>query len=252
MDLAENIYFSLIGVFAAVLILLMLLIFRRTKKIGIVLFAVIIFGYGGYYVYFQTHKESQHENRYEQIDLYLKEQYLDRTFTIRLNHYEKGQVVGEFYVNDIETPEIGVTLYIDKEGIITQTSWWSKDENLTQQEIWRTIKLQHIDAYTLDSEIPTITKEDEWINDEITAFALTINDLPAIALFNYSQTDYGLIAFKESAQEGLITIEEKDYIFIYADEQYPEKTVKFDLENGTEFSLNIEQHKGRLIVEERP
>jgi len=251
MSPSENIYFFLIGIPVVVAIIFIWLIFRKRKKIAIVFSSMLVIVYVGYYTYYPTLKENQHAMRYEQVDSYLTEKYPDGIFTISPKQYEEGHRVGDFYVNDIETPRIGATLHVDKEGLVAQTSWWSNSDNPTQREVWRTIEFSYGESYTLDKKIADITKEDEWINGELTAFALTINDIPAIALFNYSREGYGLVELKEEERDGFAIMEESGYIFIYVDERYQGETITVNLENGKEFSLNVQQQKGQLIVEKQ-
>ena len=101
----------------------------------------------------------------------------------------------------------------------------------------------------LDKDIADITKEDEWIDGELTAFALTINGLPAIAIYNYSKEGYGLLELQQEEHEGFVVIEESEYAFIYVDERYQGETITVNLENNKEYTLNVHQQKGRLIVE---
>ncbi len=81
------------------------------------------------------------------------------------------------------TPTMGMTLHVGKEGQVTQVGTWSKNEYPTHQELWREIEF----IYGKSKEISKITKQDEWKDGELTAFALTItiDDIPAIAIFNY-------------------------------------------------------------------
>lgn len=222
-------------------------IFRRRKKTAIVLSSVLVIGYVGYYTYYPTLKENTHAKRFEHVNSYLAEKYPNRTFMITPEHYEEGYMVGEFRVNDIETPMIGATLHVDKRGAVTQTGSWEDSAYPTQREVWKTLEFIYGEFYTLDKEIPNITKEDEWIEDELIAFALTINDIPAIALFNYSSDAYSLIDLKEGERDGFVVMEEKGDLFIYVDEQYHEDTITVNLENGEELTVNVQQQKGLIV-----
>ena len=201
MSPGENIYFFLIGVPVVAAIMLIWFIFRKRKRLAIVFTSVLVIGYIGYYAYYPTLNMNKHAKGYGQVVHYLTEKYPGRMFTISPEHYEPGYKVADFNVNDSETPMIGVTLRSDKEGQVTQTSYRSNFDYPTQQELWREIKFIYGEPYTLDKDIADISKEDEWMDGELTAFALTINDMPAIALYNYSKAGYGLLELKQEKHE---------------------------------------------------
>ncbi|MBO1909972.1 hypothetical protein J4G37_34955, partial [Microvirga sp. 3-52] len=96
-----------------------------------------------------------------------------------------------------------------------------------------------------------ITKIDEWIDGELTAFALTIDDMPAIALFNYSKAGYDLLELQEGEREGYVIIEREGYVFIYADERYQGRKVSANLVNNKQFTFNVDEQKGQLIIEKQ-
>ncbi|MBM6617176.1 hypothetical protein [Bacillus suaedaesalsae] len=248
MSPGENIYFFLIGVTVLIVIMFIWLIFRNRKKWGIVLTIVLVIGYVGYYVCYPTIKVNTHTKRYEQLIDYLTEKYPDKEFTILPKHYEEGHRVGQFDVNDIETPTIGVTFRIDEERQVTQIGTWSNREDPAQQELWREIEFIYGDPYSLDKEFAEIIKQDVWIDGELTAFALTIDDMPAIALFNYSSGGYGLLELRKGEHEGFVAIEEEGYVIIYIDERFQGEMVTIHLENGEEYTVNVDQHKDRLYV----
>ena len=251
MSPSENIYFFLIGVPVVAAIMFIWLIFRKRKKVAIVFTSMMVIGFVSYYAYYPTLKVNKHAKLYEQVILYLTEKYPDKMFAISPEQYELGYTVGDFNVNDIETPKIGVTLRVDKEGQVVQTGWWSNSNHPTQQELWREIEFNYDGPYTLDKGIADITKEDEWIEDELTAFALTINSMPAIALFNYTKGGYGLLELQQEEHEGFVVIENSGYVFIYVDERYQGETVTVNLEDGREYILNVNRQKGQLIVEKQ-
>ncbi|WP_252503995.1 hypothetical protein [Sporosarcina sp. Marseille-Q4943] len=249
MSPGELIYFLLIGVAILPVILVIWLVFRRRKKLAIVLTSVLVIGYAGYYAYYPTLKVNTHEKRYEQLIDYLERDYPNKEFTIVPKKYEEGYTVGQFAVNDRQTPKTGMTLRVNKKGQVTQIGTWSKQEYPKQQDLWQEIEFMYGEPYTLDKEKIEITKQDEWIDGKLTAFALTIDDMPSIALFTYSREGYGLLDLKQGAREEFVFIEEEGYVFIYIDERYQGETVTFQLKNGEVFSLNTNQNKGKLIVE---
>ncbi|WP_226671118.1 glucosyltransferase domain-containing protein [Metabacillus litoralis] len=248
MSPSENIYFLLIAIIVFVVILFIWWIVRKRKKLAVVLTSLLIIGFAGYYAYYPTLKSNTHTERYNTVIEYLVENYPDRKFQVLPKEYEAGYRVGEFRVNDIKTPSFGVSLSVDEEGSVMQTSNWSNQEYPKQKELWRELEFIYGENYTLDKEIAEITKQDEWIDGELTAFALTIDDTPAIALFEYSKGGYSLLELQEAANEGYVYIEEEGFVFIYIDDHHEEEIVTISLENGEEFVLNVNQSKGKLIV----
>ncbi|WP_342505338.1 hypothetical protein [Sporosarcina sp. FSL K6-2383] len=251
MSPSEIISFLLIGAAVIVAIVVFWFIFRKRIKFAIALTAVLVIGYIGYFIYYPTLKVNTHAKRYEQVMEYLTEKYPDKEYSVSPEHYEKGYSVGEFNVNDVETPTMGVTLRVDRKGQVTQILTWSNLGYPAQQELWRKIEFFYGETYTLDKDIADVTKEDEWINGELTAFALTIDEMPAIAFYNYSKASFSLLGLELGEREGFVVLEEDGYLFIYVDKRYERETITGILENGKEFMLNIDQKKGRLIVEKQ-
>ncbi|WP_078547939.1 hypothetical protein [Litchfieldia alkalitelluris] len=251
MSPSENIYFLLIGVSVSVVIIFICLLLKKRVRWAIALTSVLVIGYVGYYVSYPTIKGNMHDDRYDQVIEYLLEKYPDKKFTIFPKHYEEGHAVGEFDVNDTETPTMGVTLRVGKEGQVTQIGTWSNGDYPIQQELWKEVQFFHGEDYTLSKKIAKITKQDEWIDGELTAFALTVDDLPAIALFNYSDEGFGLLEFKQGEREEFVYVEEADYLFVYIDERYQEEFITIQLKNGEETTLSVNQHKGQMIVKNR-
>ncbi|MEG0473115.1 MAG: hypothetical protein RR588_12350 [Solibacillus sp.] len=228
MNPAENIYFFLLG-------------------FG-VLFAIVI-GFAVYYMYFPTIKKNTHAERFQQIQVYLEETYPEKQFAITPQQYEPGYTVGDFEINDLNTPLIGVTLRVHKDGDVSQIATWSKEDYPTQQELWRVIEFHYGEMYSLDKEMGKFIHKDHWIEGELTAFALTINDVPSIALFNYSNGGYSLLELKEGERGKFVSVELDGYLFIYIDENYQGELVTIETTAGKQFTLNAPEQKGRLIVE---
>lgn len=249
MSPSELIYFFIIGFALVFTITILWFIFRKKRRVAIVLTSILVLGFIGYVLYFPTLKTNKHSEAYGIVSDYLDENYPNRVFTIRQEHYEAGLTVGDFDVNDIETPTIGVTLSVNKDKV-NEIGTWSNLEYPTQHELWRELQLYYGSPYSLNKNLAEITKMDEWINGELTAFALTIDDKPAIALFNYSRAGYSLLELQEGEHEGYVIIEKEGYVFIYADERYQGKTVANSV-NSKAFTFNVEQQKGQLIIEKQ-
>lgn len=251
MSPGELIYFSTIGFVVIFASIGLWFIFRKRKNIAITLTGILVIGYIGYILYYPTLKMNTHLEAYEKVSEYLETKYPDKAFTIAPKHYEKGITVGNFDVNENETSRMGVTLRVDKEGQVIQIGTWSNLEYPTQEDLWQVIEFTYGEPYSLDKKRIDIIKKDEWIDGELTAFALTIDDLPAIALFNYSKAGYGLLELQEGERGGYVIIEKEGYVFIYADERYQGKTVSANLVNRKEFTFNVDQQKGQLIIEKQ-
>jgi hypothetical protein len=114
MSPSEYIYFFLIGFTVLAVIMFIWLIFRKQKKWAIALTSVLVISYAGYYIHYPTLKVSMHAERYEQVMDYLAVNYPDKEYTILPKHYEEGYTVGNFQVNDIETPTSGVTFRVNE------------------------------------------------------------------------------------------------------------------------------------------
>lgn len=240
---SEVISFFLIGMIILVIIFFVWILFRKRKKWAAAITMILVIGYVSYYFYYPVLKVNTHAKRYEQLTVYLTKNYPNRQFNIEPIHYEEGYRVGDFQVNDVKSPNIGVTLRVDDKGQVKQLGTWSKNEYRHNKSIFSFRK-----TYTLDKEIPKISKQDEWIDGELTVFALMMDDLPAIAIFQYySSGDYKFLELQQGEQEGFVSLEKDDYLFIYIDERYRGEKVTIQKENGEEYSVNAVENKGRLF-----
>jgi len=222
----ELISFMGLGIVVFIVILFIFFILCKRKKLAIALTIPLIISYVSYFIFFPTIQENTHAKRHQQLEDYLSATYPDKHFTISPQHFEQGVNVGDFKVHHLDTPEIGVTLRVKKDGSVSQVSTWTNSDYLTQQELWRVLQTNLLGDYALDKEIPEIKKIDTWIDGELTVFALTVDDQPAIAIFTYSNAGYSLIDVIEGTREQPVTAEYEHYVFTY----------------------NALEQKGRLIV----
>ncbi|MGE7021676.1 hypothetical protein [Solibacillus cecembensis] len=248
MNPAENIYFFLLGFGVLFAIIVICFIFQKRKKMAIVISIAFVIGFAGYYCYYPTIKMNTHAERFQQIQAYLEETYPDKQFAISPQHYEPGYIVGEFEINDMKTPSMGVTLRVNKDGNVSQIATLSNTEYPTQQELWREIEFYYGETYSLDKEMVELTNKDYWIDGELTAFALTINDVPSIAIFNYSTAGYSLLELKEGERGKFVAAELDGYLFIYIDDNYEGELVTIHTGAGNQYTLNALEQKGKLIV----
>ncbi len=215
---------------------------------AIVTSIAIVIGFAGYYMYYPTIKKNTHTERFQQIQVFLEKTYPDKQFAITSQHYESGYIVGDFEISDLNTPLMGVTLRVHKDGHVSQIATWSKLDYPTQQKLWRVIEFYYGETYSLDKEIGEFTRKDHWIDGELTVFALTINDVPSIAIFNYSTAGYSLLELKEGERGKFVSVELDGYLFIYIDENYEGELVTIHTEAGNQYTLNAQEQKGKLIV----
>lgn len=249
MNLAESIMFSAAGSILLMIIAASWLIFRRKKKIALIITAVIAISYIGYYMYYPTGQKNMHAKRYDQLTAYLAETYPGDAFTVRPKQYEKGIQAGEFTVNRKETPEIGVTLHVDKAGTVKQTNYFTAGGILPQDELWKDLILYGNEWYTLDTELPEVVKKDSWTDGGLTVFAVTIGGKPVIALYTYSKEASGLLKAEEGEENGAAAVEYDGRLFVYADEAYEGSTVTVKLSSGFEKAVSVADRKGQLITE---
>ena len=211
----EMISFMLLGIGLLIVILFIFFILRKRKKLAVALTIPLLIGYVSYYMFFPTIQENTHAKRYQQLEAYLSTTYPEKHFVITPQHFEQGGNVGDFEVYHLDTPEIGVTLRVKKDGSVSQVSTWTNSDDSTQQELWQNVQTIFLGDYTLDNEIPDIKHVDTWIDGELTVFALAIYDQPAIAIFTYSPAGYSLIDVTEGTREHPVTAEYENYVFTY-------------------------------------
>jgi len=244
----DLISFMLLGIGVLIVILFIFFILRKRKKLAIVLTIPLIISYCGYFIFFPTIQENTHAKRYQQLEAYLSTTYPEKHFVISPQHFEQGVNVGDFEVHHLDTPEIGVTLRVKKDGSVSQVATWTNSDYPTQQELWRNLQTNFLGDYALDKEIPEIKKIDTWIDGELTVFALTIDDKHSIAIFTYSNAGYSLLEVTEGERGEIVTAEYENYMFIYIDEHYAEDTATIHLKSGDTYSINVFEQKGQLIV----
>lgn len=96
MSPGELIYFLAIGFVVIAASIVLWFIFRKRKKLAIMLASILVIGYIGYLLYYPTLKTNTHTEAYETVGEYLGKSYPDKEFTITPKHYEEGFTVGDF------------------------------------------------------------------------------------------------------------------------------------------------------------
>lgn len=250
MNAGDNIYFFLIAIGVLTVISIVGFMLRKRKKAAIMVSLVLVACYIGYYAYFPTLQEQRHAERYQQLEAYLETTYPDKQLSISPKHYAAGERVGEFQVYDTKTPKMGVVLRVDQGGQVAQVATWTNGDVPMQQDVWQELVFSYGDVYSLDKEMPDITKEDMWFDGELSVFALMINGIPSIAIYHYSNEGYGLVELKEGNSGEFVTAEVDGRLFIYIDQHYPKEMITIHLASGASRTLQIPEQKGQLIVED--
>lgn len=245
----ENIYFILAALVLIFVIVLVFLAFRKRRGPALIIASILVLAYVSFYIYYPYFKKNIHADRYEKLTEYLAVEYPDREFMIVPEKYEEGIFVGHFMVNEESSPELGVELKVDRKGRVHQTSSWSNYDNLSQEEVYRSLVGNYFLNYSLEDEIPEVKKIDQFIDGSLTAFAVTINENPFLAIFNYTEDAYSLEAFKEGEAGNYTSLEHENYIFVYAEESFPEDQVSISLEGGDQLELDLVGKKGSLLIE---
>lgn len=245
---SELIYFMALGIVVLLVIAILFFILRKNKKLAMIVAAPFAVLYVGYYLYYPTLQENIHSARFEQLQAYLQATYPEEQFTIYPRELELGVEAGNFMVNNVNTPALGVDYRVKKDGSVVQISTWTNTNFPTEQNLWETVQYNHKGSYTLDDELPVIEKKDSWTEDDLTVFALTINDEPSIAAFHYATGGYSAYPVVEGAAGGIVHATVEQYEFFYIDEHFREQTAKVQLANGEWKELNVAKLKGQLVV----
>ncbi|MDZ5712804.1 hypothetical protein [Jeotgalibacillus haloalkalitolerans] len=221
-------------------------ILRKKRKAAMSISILLIIVYAAGYVYYPVYKEQTHAKRYSEMIAYLGATYPEETFSVRPEKYEEGVTVGRFNIARAGTPEMGVTMKVDQDGHVIQTGTWTDKAAPEQEELWREIRFIRSPGYSLDQELPEVQKVDQLIDGDLTVFALEINQAPAIAVFNYNQGGYSLLAFEEGHKNEFVQAESEGYLYVYIDKAF--KRDRIDLLNREGETLDISGQKGMLIV----
>lgn len=245
----ENLYFLLSALLIIILSTTAWFIFNKRKKWALGLIILFFIAYISFYFYFPTLKVKQHEKRYEVLVNYLADNYPDQQFHIEPKHYESGYQVGTFTIYDFKTPNIGVTLRVDCNDHVEQISSWTNDDYPSQQSLWQEVEFLYFKDYALEQEVATVINHDMFIDDELTVFALTINEKPAIAIFLYSQLSYELIELKLAENESFVSTQYDDYLFVFVNDRFQDEEITVPVLNGEAHTIFIDKRHNTLIVE---
>lgn len=249
---SEIIYFLILATACLVVLLFLWFIFKKRKRLLVVFTFLLVLFYTSFYFLYPTIKVNIHAKRYEQLTEYLTKKYPNRTFTVVPKDYEEGYTVGEFHVNDVNTPRIGVTLRVNNRSDILQTSSWLKERgHYEQTKLYQDVMYHSFTDYTLDDTLPVVEKIDEWIKDELIVLALKIDHALGIAIFENKDGIISLLELQKVEKEDYVYVTFADYLFIYVDEHHDQDSLTITIKGHEEYKLNLDEIKNQLIVEKR-
>lgn len=248
MNPAENIYFLFLAFAAFIVIFVSWLFLRKRKKWAWIVTGVIVVIYMSWYFYYPTYREVTHAERYEQLLIYLDTTYPQQQFIVEPEVYEAGYQVGDFSVQRVDTPTIGVMLRVKDDAEVVQTSTWDNSGYPNQQTLWQEIAYQyHVGSYTLAQAPIQVEKKDSWLHGEMTVFAVTIDGRPALAFYQYDKAGYSSEPLVEGEPGAVVSAEWQNRLFVYIDEAYSEEEVVVSF-NGETVALPTATHQGKLVV----
>lgn len=249
MNPGEILMFGLGGLGVLLVARVLFVVLRRRKRWALALSGLLVISYIGFFAYQPYLKAEAHAEKYNEVLAYLAVHYPEREFVVAPQQYEEGVVVGQFDVSDERTPEMGVTLQVGENGKVQQVSNWTSGEFPAQQDVWQELEFHYGENYTLDRERIEIAKQGEWVEGELTVFALAIDQQPAIAVYEYSPAGYGLLDLELAEEGSVVFVEAEGMVFVYVDEGFEGETADIILENGERMSVDASQ-KGELVVVE--
>lgn len=184
MMLGDLIGFLFIGACMLVVIVIVALIFRRRKKVTIVISALLILSYSIYFLAFPSIQASKHQKSYTVLRDYLQQQYPTQQFNVIPEEYELGIAPGDFYINDMRTPNRGVIMRVkDYKEVVQQATWSNPVEQ--QEDVWQELLLHYKETYQLGQPIDQIQKLAYYEDGRFTVFGLKVDEKLAIAVFDY-------------------------------------------------------------------
>jgi len=244
---AELLSFILLGALLLLVIICLCLTLRKHKKILVALISLILIGYFLYFTFYSTIEKQVHERAYNALLVYLEQKHPNIEFIIESKLLEPGVDAGSFFVYPNHFPEIGVQLKRQRDGSFKQVASTSRIETSHQEDIWKTLYFSLDDGNLIDENIPVITKLDSWIKDDLTVFALLVNDKPTIATFTYKVSGYGLYDVKYGNIGEYVMTTHDNLTFLLIDERYEGDSFKI-VDDDKSYIYHSAEDKGKLIV----
>ena len=240
--------FLFIGACMLGVIGLVALIFRKRKKVTLVVSALLLVSYGIYFFAFPSLQAAKHEKSYLVLTQYLAQQYPDQQFTIVPEHYEVGVAPGDFDVHDVRTPNRGVSLRVIENNEVVQIATWTKPVD-RQEDLWQELLLYYKETYQLGQPIDHIKKLAYYNEGSFTVFGLKVDGNMAIAVYDYFDGGYQLEAIEEFAHEEVVHLVHNDQLLVLVTDKNTASNVTITLANGEKRVFDVTPKQAQILVE---
>lgn len=241
--------FLFIGACMLVVIVIVALIFRKRKKVTLVISTLLIISYSIYFFAFPSIQQYKHKKSYAELSEYLQQQYPTQQFTVVPEEYELGIAAGDFYINDVRTPNRGVTMRVKDNKQVVQIATWSNPVE-KQQDVWQELLLHYNEIYQLGQSIDKIQKLAYYEDGRFTVFGLKVDEKLAIAVFDYFEGGYSLELMEEFAYADVVHLSHNDQLLVFVTDDNTASTLEIMLENGEQRSLDVMPKQAQILVED--
>ena len=241
--------FLFIGACMLVVIVIVALIFRKRKKVTLIISTLLIIGYSIYFFAFPSIQASKHQKSYAVISEYLQQHYPKQQFTVVPEEYELGIAAGDFYINDVRTPNRGVMMRVKENKVVVQIATWSNPVD-RQEDVWQELLLFYKETYKLDQPIDNIQKLAYYEDGQFTVFGLKVDENLAIAVFDYFEGGFSLEGIEEFAYDEAVHMIHNDQLLVFVTNDNTASTVEIMLENGEQRSFDVTPKQAQILVED--
>lgn len=241
----EILSYIVIGAFLLVLIIVLTVFMRKRKVLLYPLILIIVGTYVTYYFMYPTIITNKHEKAYADLQIFLKENYSEYSFKIESNFDISTKYAGTFTLTREDFPYYTVGVRATGKGRFKESLWTPQTVPENRADLWQALKGYEL-SLNLGTKLNTVEKLDNWSNSEFTAFAVMLNNKPAIAVYsNYPVYLYQLIP---GEADGMLKVLHEDYTFIYIGEQHEDDILEITAANGSTHFYDTTVEKGKLIV----
>ena len=241
--------FLFIGACMLVVIVIVALIFRKRKKVTFVISTALLLGYAIYFFAFPSIQASKHQKSYVVLSDYLQQQYPTQTFDVIPEEYELGIAAGDFYINDVRTPNRGVMMRVKDNKQVVQIATWSNTVE-QQEDVWQELLLHYKETYQLGQPIDQIQKLAYYEDGRFTVFGLKVDENLAIAVYDYFEGGYGLERIEEFSKADVVHLIHNDQLLVFVTSENAAATIEIPLENGEKRLLDVTPNEAQLLVED--
>lgn len=240
--------FLFIGACMLVVIVIVALVFRKRKKIALIISVLLLIGYGIYFFAFPSIQASKHQKSYVVLSDYLQKQYPTQQFDVIPEEYEVGIAAGDFYINDVRTPNRGVSLRVNNNEVVQIATWSNPVEK--QEDVWQDLLLHYKEIYQLGQPIDQIQKLAYYEDGRFTVFGLKVDENLAIAVYDYFEGGYGLERIEEFSKGDVVHLIHNDQLLVFVTSENAAATIEIPLENGEKRLLDVTPNEAQLLVED--